>query len=150
VSNNLNNARDGGEGGDVNKYYCQGPRAPHICNIVCVCVCVCVFAGQATHFRQFLKGLGHVKIAVIGSVTLKRIGLFCFPIKHSTHTEWILSHFSLRQWPLSCCTRIFSPLIRAVQVLIPDRNSQHLLLKCATVTVPQSGPFSLSLLIVYF
>ena len=34
--------RRGGEGGDVNKYYCQGPRAPHICNIVCVCVCVCV------------------------------------------------------------------------------------------------------------
>ena len=23
----------------------------------------------------------------LGSVTLKRIGLFCFPIKHSTHTE---------------------------------------------------------------
>ena len=23
----------------------------------------------------------------LGSVTLKRIGFFCFPIKHSTHTE---------------------------------------------------------------
>jgi hypothetical protein len=23
----------------------------------------------------------------LGSVTLKRIGLFCFPIKHSTHTR---------------------------------------------------------------
>ena len=23
----------------------------------------------------------------LGSVTLKRIGLFCFPIKHSTHTQ---------------------------------------------------------------
>jgi len=25
-------------------------------------------------------------LTVIGSVTLKRIGFFCFPIKHSTHT----------------------------------------------------------------
>jgi hypothetical protein len=25
----------------------------------------------------------------LGSVTLKRIGFFCFPIKHSTHTAWI-------------------------------------------------------------
>jgi hypothetical protein len=23
----------------------------------------------------------------LGSVTLKRIGFFCFPIKHSTHTQ---------------------------------------------------------------
>jgi hypothetical protein len=30
----------------------------------------------------------------LGSVTLKRIGFFCFPIKHPTHTlahaEWVL------------------------------------------------------------
>jgi hypothetical protein len=36
----------------------------------------------------------------LGSVTLKRIGLFCFPIKHSTHTP----HF-----PVSGETRIESP-----------------------------------------
>jgi hypothetical protein len=24
----------------------------------------------------------------LGSVTLKRIGFFCFPIKHSTHDIW--------------------------------------------------------------
>ena len=25
----------------------------------------------------------------LGSVTLKRVGLFCFPIKHSTHTPCV-------------------------------------------------------------
>ena len=25
----------------------------------------------------------------LGSVTLKRVGLFCFPIKHSTHTQFM-------------------------------------------------------------
>ena len=28
-----------------------------------------------------------------GSVTLKRVGLFCFPIKHSTHTQVDLSNY---------------------------------------------------------
>jgi hypothetical protein len=26
----------------------------------------------------------------LGSVTLKRIGFFCFPIKHSTHTPMMI------------------------------------------------------------
>jgi hypothetical protein len=37
------------------------------------------------------RHLAHAEGAVygteLGSVTLKRIGFFCFPIKHSTHTS---------------------------------------------------------------
>jgi hypothetical protein len=31
----------------------------------------------------------------LGSVTLKRIGFFCFPIEHSTHTQlfWVVVDF---------------------------------------------------------
>jgi hypothetical protein len=29
----------------------------------------------------------------LGSVTLKRIGFFCFPIKHSTHTKRMIGFF---------------------------------------------------------
>jgi hypothetical protein len=41
-------------------------------------------ASAATHAEGVLYGME------LGSVTLKRIGFFCFPIKHSTHT--LLAH----------------------------------------------------------
>jgi hypothetical protein len=72
----VNNARDGG--GKVvmyNKYYCQGLRAPRICRVPLQGT----FAGHSTHFQQFLKGLGHVKMAV---------------------TEWILSPLSVLYYRL--------------------------------------------------
>ena len=33
----------------------------------------------------------------LGSVTLKRIGFFCFPIKHSTHTEIMIPRNNLNK-----------------------------------------------------
>jgi hypothetical protein len=46
----------------------------------------------------------------LGSVTLKRIGFFCFPIKHSTHTrtkdQQCLS-ISIKEFPVTKCVRLF-------------------------------------------
>ena len=38
------------------------------------------YAAHLAHEEGVLYG------TELGSVTLKRVGLFCFPIKHSTHT----------------------------------------------------------------
>jgi hypothetical protein len=39
------------------------------------------YAAHLAHAGGILYG------TELGSVTLKRVGLFCFPIKHSTHTH---------------------------------------------------------------
>jgi hypothetical protein len=39
------------------------------------------YAALLAHAEEVLYG------TELGSVTLKRIGFFCFPIKHSTHTH---------------------------------------------------------------
>ena len=54
--------------------------------IVCVSLFYVIDTGsigsRASHHVGVLYGME------LGSVTLKRIGFFCFPIKHSTHTGW--------------------------------------------------------------
>jgi hypothetical protein len=45
------------------------------------------YAAILAHAGGFLYG------TELGSVTLKRVGLFCFPIKHSTHTQVDLSNY---------------------------------------------------------
>ena len=43
--------------------------------------------GWGVRVRRHLAHAGGVLYCMeLGSVTLKRIGFFCFPIKHSTHT----------------------------------------------------------------
>ena len=44
--------------------------------------------GWGSGFAALLAHAGGVLYGMeLGSVTLKRIGFFCFPIKHSTHTR---------------------------------------------------------------
>ena len=44
--------------------------------------------GGGSGYAALLEHAGGVLYGMeLGSVTLKRIGLFCFPIKHSTHTR---------------------------------------------------------------
>jgi hypothetical protein len=43
------------------------------------------YAALLAHAEGVLYGME------LGSVTLKRIGFFCFPIKHSTHTRGLFS-----------------------------------------------------------
>ncbi len=44
--------------------------------------------GGGSGYAALLAHAGGVLYGMeLGSVTLKRIGFFCFPIKHSTHTE---------------------------------------------------------------
>jgi hypothetical protein len=45
----------------------------------------CGGSGYAAHLAHWHAG-GVLYGTELGSVTLKRVGLFCFPIKHSTHT----------------------------------------------------------------
>jgi hypothetical protein len=43
--------------------------------------------GGGSEYAAILAHAGRVLYGMeLGSVTLKRIGFFCFPIKHSTHT----------------------------------------------------------------
>ena len=44
----------------------------------------------------------------LGSVTLKRIGFFCFPIKHSTHT-WGGWTWAIQRWILGRGLRVGGP-----------------------------------------
>ena len=60
--------------------------------------------GGGSEYAAILAHAGGVLYGMeLGSVTLKRIGFFCFPIKHSTHTRrvgargglvWVLAHYS--------------------------------------------------------
>ena len=44
--------------------------------------------GGGSGYAAILAHAGGVLYGTeLGSVTLKRVGLFCFPIKHSTHTD---------------------------------------------------------------
>ena len=44
--------------------------------------------GGGSGYAALLAHAGGVLYGMeLGSVTLKRIGFFCFPIKHSTHTQ---------------------------------------------------------------
>ena len=54
--------------------------------------------GGGSGYAALLAHAGGVLYGTeLGSVTLKRVGLFCFPIKHSTHTH--IEHEATRESP---------------------------------------------------
>jgi hypothetical protein len=82
----------------------------------------------------------------LGSVTLKRVGLFCFPIKHSTHTPHIAVLTSKVTWPTwfhssLLISKITCPVFQFVIALLegqsPPRSPHPLLL---TILPPPSPP----------
>jgi len=61
----------------------------------------------------------------LGSVTLKRIGFFCFPIKHSTHTGTELGSVTLKRIGFFC---------------FPIKHSTHTPQRLGSVTVTLCFP----------
>jgi len=69
----------------------------------------------------------------LGSVTLKRIGFFCFPIKHSTHTV------SLRGAPLT--ESVFDGFRDTLLIFEfdPDRIPKHITFKFTGIPWGSTG-----------